>query len=353
MNLFRVSSLLSLAAAAPSTGKISSIIFLYGCAAVLSLLILVGYLVFVSKKDKLFLLLFSAVLVINCGYFALSVSQSLAQALWANRAAYLGSVFLPLLMLLIILKAVRLPYPRQLPAILASIGGIIFLITASPGLLPIYYREVSLAVVGGVTTLQKVYGPLHLMYGIYLLFCFAAMVAIIIYACLKKLVDELGHAVILLIAVFVNLGVWFIEQRVRLDFEFLSISYIISELFLLGLHLILLDVERARAHDPYEEAMQYLKPGPPLQVPVSTQPVDLSEDRYARYLNGAKTFTPTEKTIFDAYIARLTTAEIMAAMNITENTLKFHNKNLYNKLGVTSRKELQEIYSIITAQRKL
>ena len=30
----------------------------------------------------------------------------------------------------------------------------------------------------------------------------------------------------------------------------------------------------------------------------------------------------------------------MAELNITENTVKYHNKNIYSKLGVTSRKQL-------------
>lgn len=30
----------------------------------------------------------------------------------------------------------------------------------------------------------------------------------------------------------------------------------------------------------------------------------------------------------------------MAELNIKEDTLKFHNKNIYSKLGVTSRKQL-------------
>ncbi len=30
----------------------------------------------------------------------------------------------------------------------------------------------------------------------------------------------------------------------------------------------------------------------------------------------------------------------MTALNIKENTLKYHNKNLYSKLGVCSRKQL-------------
>ena len=57
--------------------------------------------------------------------------------------------------------------------------------------------------------------------------------------------------------------------------------------------------------------------------------------------------TQTERLIYDAYIERITTKEIMASLNITQNTLKFHNKNIYHKLGVSSRKELQEIYQQI------
>lgn len=32
--------------------------------------------------------------------------------------------------------------------------------------------------------------------------------------------------------------------------------------------------------------------------------------------------------------------EVTNRLNITENTLKYHNKNIYGKLGIKSRKEL-------------
>jgi DNA-binding CsgD family transcriptional regulator len=35
----------------------------------------------------------------------------------------------------------------------------------------------------------------------------------------------------------------------------------------------------------------------------------------------------------------------MEQLNIKENTLKFHNKNIYGKLGVSSRKQLIATYS--------
>jgi DNA-binding CsgD family transcriptional regulator len=62
---------------------------------------------------------------------------------------------------------------------------------------------------------------------------------------------------------------------------------------------------------------------------------------------GIQSLTPTEKAIFEAYIARLTTKEIMKNLNIKESTLKYHNRNIYGKLGVSSRKELLEIHKYI------
>ena len=65
------------------------------------------------------------------------------------------------------------------------------------------------------------------------------------------------------------------------------------------------------------------------------------------FMSGFKTLTPTEKAIYDAYIARVTTKEIMANLKIKETTLKYHNRNLYGKLGVSSRKELLEMHKYL------
>ena len=130
------------------------------------------------KKNVWFLVLFTSVLVVNCGYYALSVSKSLAQALWANRMAYLGSVFLPVAMLMIMLRVTGINHPKWLPTALMLLGFPVFLVAASPGDLPIYYQDVSMQIVNGVCVLQKVYGPWHILYLFYLLGYFAAMVAV-------------------------------------------------------------------------------------------------------------------------------------------------------------------------------
>ena len=331
--------------------KIAGQSIVYFSATILSLLLLVGCLFLVQKKKTWFVLLFSSVLVVNIGYTFLSVSTNLTMALWANRVAYLGSVFLPLAMLMIILDVSGAKYPRWLHGALGILSVIIFIISASPGILPIYYKEVAFEVVNGVSRLIKVYGPLHPLYLFYLIGYFTTMVAVIIRANAKKTIDTTAHAIVLIIAVFVNLGVWLIEQLTSIDFEFLSISYIISELFLLGIHLVMKENQKLRATLKQVESVQNYSSkeisvsGVMLEKPVEN--VSISPERIEAFMLGIKALTPTEHNIYNAYIARVTTNEIMANMNIKESTLKYHNRNIYGKLGVSSRKELLEIHKYL------
>ena len=64
---------------------------------------------------------------------------------------------------------------------------------------------------------------------------------------------------------------------------------------------------------------------------------------------GLETLTPTEREVYEGYLAGETTKELMQRLNIKENTLKFHNKNLYGKLGISSRKQLLEIAASLPA----
>lgn len=66
-----------------------------------------------------------------------------------------------------------------------------------------------------------------------------------------------------------------------------------------------------------------------------------------RYLQGPEQLTATERAVFDLYVAGHSTKEIMGALNIKENTLKFRNKNLYGRPGVSSGKQLIAIYKML------
>ncbi|MDR1589562.1 MAG: helix-turn-helix transcriptional regulator [Oscillospiraceae bacterium] len=57
-------------------------------------------------------------------------------------------------------------------------------------------------------------------------------------------------------------------------------------------------------------------------------------------MENLKTLTATERAVFDLYMGEKTAREIADELFITDNTVKFHNKNIYRKLGVSSLKVL-------------
>ena len=48
----------------------------------------------------------------------------------------------------------------------------------------------------------------------------------------------------------------------------------------------------------------------------------------------------TEHSIFEMYLDGKSGKDIIESMGIKESTLKFHNSNIYEKLGVSSRKQM-------------
>ena len=314
----------------PVGDKNLSLLVIYITTAIVSVLLIIGYIFFVKEKDAWYLSLFTSVCVVNLGYLALALSKTLDVALMSNRIAYLGSVGLPFFMLMIIARACKLKIPNKIFWGLIVIGAIVFFIAASPGIFDFYYKSVELTTVNGATVLEKEYGILHPVYLFYLVSYLLVMLGVIIHSIKKQLVQSIAHSVILFGAVFINIGLWLLEQLVKMEFEILSISYIISELFLLSL-LFLVNENK--------------QPSPVVAASPSELKTDSNVDReiYEHFSAQVERLTPTERLIYDMYLDKKTTKEVMASLNITENTLKYHNKNIYSKLGVSSRKQLVSI----------
>ena len=57
--------------------------------------------------------------------------------------------------------------------------------------------------------------------------------------------------------------------------------------------------------------------------------------------------TPKEHEIFNLYLEGKQAKDILEIANINQNTLKYHNKNIYSKLGVSSRKQLLEYAALM------
>lgn len=321
------------------TGKESRpLVITYATVAIVAMVLLIGYLFLVRKKEPWLLLLYACVTVVNAGYFLLSIAKSLEFAIFANDLSYLGSVFLTVSMLLTIIRLCGFEIKKKLVVALLAIGAVMFAIIATSGFLPLYYKEVSLVFVGGAAKLQKVYGPLHPLYLIYLFSYFAAMVACILQSMRKGIIASQKYAVLLVAIVFGNLAIWFVEKFIPWDFEFLSISYIFSEIILLGLYWMMQDYVRVDLIRQAEETAP--RPAP---VDLSAIPIEERISKVLSFVLPDKTLSQREQEILELLLMNRKRKEIAAALCLSENTIKTYTRTLYGKLGVSSREEFFEL----------
>lgn len=306
----------------------------YAVMAVIAVLTLVGCIAIIRKKEPWLLLLFACVAMVNIGYFLLSLAKTLWFAVLANDIVYLGSVFLSMSMLLSIVKLCGFTVGKKLVVTLITIGAAIFAVIATAGILPWYYKEVSLVFVDGAAKLQKVYGVLHPLYLLYLLGYFFAMVLCIVQSAHRKMLASRRHAVLLAAIVFGNIAVWLVEKVVPWNFEFLSVSYLFSEIILLGLYWMMQDYIRI-------DLVANPVPAPsPEPIDIAAMPMEEKIRRILSCLHIGEMLTVREREILELVLQNKKRREIAEALCLSENTIKTYTRTLYGKVGVGSREEL-------------
>lgn len=310
----------------------------YAIMAMLATILLIGYCLLVHKKQSWLLLLYVCVTVVNVGYLLLSISKSVEFAIFANDVVYLGSIFLSMAMLLTIVKLCGFEVKKNLVFTLLVLGVVMFAIVATVGFLPWYYKEVSLTFVDGAAKLEKVYGVLHPTYLIYLLAYLIAMVVCIIQSVRKKMIASQRYATLLVAIVFGNIAVWLVEKFISWNFEFLSVSYLFSELILLGLYWMMQDYVRS-------DLVPKPEPGTPRATPVDIAMIPMEEKvlKILSFLKPEEMLTAREREILELILQNKRRKEIAEALCLSENTIKTYTRTLYGKVGVTSREELYSL----------
>lgn len=318
----------------------------YGILCVISLALIGVCLAVDRKKDICLLLLFISVFVCNLGQFLISVAPSLSFALNGNRIAYLGQVFLPLLMLKMILNLCSLNYKKWLLPTLSFISIAVLFVTLTPGFFPCYYKNVSIEVADGVTRLIRDYGPLHLLYYIYLLSYFALMLIVIIHSAVKKKITSTLHTTFLLCAVLCSIIIWFAEQFFTRGFEFLTVSYVISELFILLLYGILQEYGIRGENgsiiiaNTSKKAEEYLSGAIQSDDDSTALFSEKDIDCILACEKIVSRITEREKEVLIKLLANKQRKEIADELFVTESTIKKHTSSIYAKFNVANRFEL-------------
>lgn len=112
--------------------------------------------------------------------------------------------------------------------------------------------------------------------------------------------------------------------------------------------------EAKRTKAAYEKALE--------ECALAQSEIQLLSDEYKKeivledyefFLRNLSRLTPAEYKIYDLYLSGKSAKEIVNILGITENTLKYHNKNIYSKLGISSRKQLLRFASLKQHQDKV
>lgn len=312
-------------------------IIAYSIIFTFSLLLPICYYLFVRKtqKEPWLLVLFISVCVVNLGYLLLAISKTLEFALIANKIAYLGQAFVPLCMFMIISGLCGFTYKKWVAPLLGSFAIVMFSLVLTTGHLDWYYKSVELIQADGAAKLVKVYGVLHPINLIYVLSYFVAMLVVIAISRKKKKSKSQKLVGLMLAVVIGNIGMWIVEKLVTINFEFLSVSYLMSEFVFFFVYWMLQD---------------YIKKSDvPVPVAAEERPsvifVDSKEraekiERILASLPEGTTLSARQLDVLEGILDGKSRKEIAADLHISENTVKMHTTALFKVLKVSSREEI-------------
>lgn len=307
----------------------------YAICLIAAVGLLIAYSMMVKTKEFWLTMLHVCVSVVNLGYLLMSLANIIEFAVFGNDVAYLGSVFLSMSMFLTIVRLCGFEIKKVHVITCVSLGAVMFAVIVSSPMLPLYYKSVDIEMIDGTAKLVKEYGVLHPVYLFYLLGYFAAMIGTIIHSVRKKKIGKPKLAGFIAAIVCGNLVIWLSEKMVSWEYEFLSVTYIVSELLLLLVYWMLQDyVHKNDIPKPvaHEEKVSVI-------FMDSRERAEKIKQMIASLPEGTM-LTARQMDILEGILAGKSRKEMAADLHLSENTVKMHTTSLFKILKVTSREEI-------------
>lgn len=306
----------------------------------LSLLMIPAYFLFLRKKqNELWLLiLFVCVATVNLGYTLIALSKTVEFALFANKVAYLGQVFVPMCMFILISKLCGYSYSRLLIGLLIGLAVIMFGIVCTTGYLDWYYVDATIESVAGATVLNKEYGVLHPTNLVYVVGYFLAMIAVLCVSLKQKKVASQKHAFIVIAIVLGNIAMWLVQKIIPWEFELLSVTYLMSDGAFFAVRYMLQDYVHRREIPKYTHAEQER-----LAVQITTMSMEAKIAKVLSFVKEEDPLAIREREILEMILLGTKRKDIALDLHLSENTVKTYTRTLYSKLGVTCREDLYSL----------
>jgi hypothetical protein len=195
------------------------------CITLSLLLFVVAY---EKAIDVNIILLMAVVATGNGGYYALTCSHNLEEAILANNMSYVIAIFAPLILFLIICNICHVSIPKIASSIMYGIQIVVYLCACTAGKSDLFYRNVQFYKNGSMAYLVKEYGPLHTLYLVFFILYTVAGIIVAIYSYNRRTVVSHINIDIILFMDLLVVGVYFIERFIFLHIELIPIFLTIS-----------------------------------------------------------------------------------------------------------------------------
>lgn len=178
--------------------------------------------------DTLFVLFFISI-IINCmGRYLLAASDGLEMALWANKFLYLGGVYTPLLVVLVLARLCDIKIPRILVCLMTLHSTVVMGFVLTIEKYDFYYKSVELVHENGYSYLVKTYGTMHILYPLMMILYAVIMLIFICQAIRKRHYISFRIVATMGITCFAIFITYILERILDLKVSVLSIGYLIG-----------------------------------------------------------------------------------------------------------------------------
>ena len=208
---------------------VDAFIGLYVAMAIVPLVVLFYFFFFSKGRYDIHSIILCIVIgVANIAYLFLALSTNLNEIILANKITYIGGLFAPYLVFLIVSRICEVTPPRIFSCFLfiATIG--VLALVFSTGYSHIYYDEIYLKYWNGIAYIDKTYGPTHVLYLILLYGEIAVSLGIVVHTLIKKRSISKRTVIILLLAVIASSIVYLLERMFGIELDLMPFVYSVS-----------------------------------------------------------------------------------------------------------------------------
>lgn len=217
-----------------SVCEVASMILFYIIMVVLSILNISTLILLQNKRSNLYLMiLFIFIAISNWGYLQLALSQSLESAILANQIVYIGGVYSIECMLLLIIQICNYKLNKVAHFVLYAIPMLVIIFVSTIGYSEIYYKNVDIINLNGVTALKREYGPVHNLYYILLFGYILLTISIVVYTLIKGRSVSFFNLFIFAIIEVIGISIFIGGKLINSSIELLPMVYILDEFVLL------------------------------------------------------------------------------------------------------------------------